>query len=141
MALADELRALAFLSLFLGVALVIAIQGYLTWRGRPSEHDQRLRLLLRLGGILLLITIVNFPIFLLHVFTAGGDAINGGFEDGRYLLRYRGDVIDVSAQQWYLNLLHCWFTGMTFVLTGLVLGIRGLMLRLMDRWRGFRGTL
>lgn len=61
----------------------------------------------KLCKIMQVIAVINFLSFILFVGYLGGDAVSGYHESGRYFVRYRHEVTEVSRLLWNLNHIQC----------------------------------
>jgi len=71
---------------------------------------------------------LNFVVFWLGAVHLGGDALNGGIRDGRYLLMSHGAYTEVSKQIFDYSWWHAWSIWFThplgFAAAGVVLYLR-----------------
>ena len=63
-----------------------------------------------------ILTAVNFLIFVLISTYLGGDAVNGHIETGRYFLCGHGHCTEVSRSIWRYSYWHSWATIGSFLL-------------------------
>jgi len=74
-----------------------------------SNKDKRFEHYLSLSKlckIMMMIAGINFLLFILFSGYLGGDAFNGYHESGRYFVRNRHKITEVSRLLWILNRIH-----------------------------------
>jgi hypothetical protein len=74
-------------------------------------------------GVLAVIAIPNFGIFMLVAMNIGGDAVSGSSEGGRYYVANHGVLTEVSPRVYFYSYIHAlsvMVTSSLFVLNGFV---------------------
>jgi hypothetical protein len=60
----------------------------------------------RIGGALFALGVINFIAFVVLSLAWGGDALNGTAQNGRFYLRNKRHLVEVSEVKWRVNRAH-----------------------------------
>ena len=60
----------------------------------------------RMGGALFALGVINFIVFVVLSLAWGGDALNGTAQNGRFYLRNKRHLVEVSETRWQVSRAH-----------------------------------
>lgn len=92
--------------------------------GEPPRLPEIISALTARERLLYWIAAANFVAFVVLWFVLGGNALNGGIEDGRYFLGSKGSRAEVSSFVFHYSVLHTLSLFVTQPI-GVFLGFRG----------------